>query len=178
MKRTIVYLLIVSTFLLFSACSKKGEVVDELIEYHNKILLPLHVNSQAETNLFQQKLLNLYKEEDEQGLIQLLKKEVIPSTDKSINELESNIPKHREVKKLNKLQIKTEKFKKTSLQQVIEHFEGNVSESELRRTENDLTEKYNEILDYRDKLMDKYDLEFDKAEEHGNGFYELKRVEK
>ena len=75
---------------------------------------------------------------------------------------------------MNDLQIKAEEFAKTHLENVIDLYKGNISEEQYKKNDDELKEKYDTVLEYRDELMEKYDLEYDKEKGEVDGFYELK----
>lgn len=59
------------------------------------------------------------------------------------------------------MQIEAEKFAKKASQVIIAYYEGDddVSKQDINQDNEELQEKYQDVLDYRDKLMDKYNGE-------------------
>lgn len=127
---------------------------------------------EAETKLSE--LLQNEGEDFEEKAIALYKDETIPSFDEVLEQLESVELEHSEIKKVHELQMEAEEFARTHLERGIDYFKGDISDSKYKTYENELKEKYDAVLDYQDKLIEKYNLEYDKEKGKVDGFYELK----
>lgn len=72
-----------------------------------------------------------------------------------LEEVEVN---NRQAKKMNKLQIKAEKYAVKSFNNIIKYYEDDYSEWDLRDDNKKLDAKYAAVIDYQEKVFDKYDL--------------------
>lgn len=179
MKKIIIQMLTISALFLLVACGNKDEAADELIKYYNEEWIPIQAMKKTKTNNAQDNFLENYSkqgEDDEKNkeVIALYKDEIIPIADEVLEQLKFIELEHRKVKKMNDLQIKAEEFAKTHLENAIDLYKGNISEEQYKKNDAQLKEKYDTVLEYRDELMEKYDLEYDKEKGEVDGFYELK----
>src|SRR5699024_1349647 len=115
--------------------------------------------------------------EKNEETIALYKDEIIPIADDVLEQFKSVQLEHKEVIQMNDLQIEAEQFPKNLLENSIDLFEGTISEAELQQDEEKLKEKYDDVLDYRDELMEEYGLEFDEEKDEIEGYYELKYID-
>lgn len=176
MKQTISMILVVLTLFLLVSCSNKGEVADEIVQYYNEEWVSMNEMKEETMNTLVTELYELDKEGKNQEVINLIKNEFYPSIDNILEHLESLELNNKEVKKMNDMQIEAEKYSRDRFKDTIEYYEGaNISDSELKRLSREQNKKYDDVLEYRDKLMDKYNLELIEAEDSKS--YVLKRVE-
>ncbi|MEN1968767.1 hypothetical protein WMZ97_11930 [Lentibacillus sp. N15] len=177
MKKIFTWMLAVSALFLLAACSNDEETADELIEYYNEEWIPIHAMKSAKMDDAQERLLKIQEEQEENyrgEAIALYKDEIIPSFNEVLERLKSVELEHKEVKKMNDLQMKAEEFGKTHLKMGIDYFNDDISDTQYMTHEDELKEKYDDVLEYRDKLIEKYDLKYDKEKDKVDGFYELK----
>lgn len=80
---------------------------------------------------------------------------------------------------MNDLQIEAEEFAKDALKVINAYYDGDddVTEQDINQNDEELQEKYDAILDYRDELMDEYNLEQVENKDENSELYKLKRAE-
>ena len=78
---------------------------------------------------------------------------------------------------MNDMQIEAEEFAKEMSKDIIVYYEGgDVSEQDIEQYQVELVEKYDNVLDYRDKLMDQYSLEQTENADEDSKYYKLERT--
>jgi len=110
----------------------------------------------------------------------LVKDEILPIVDEALKQLESVDTENKKVEKMNDMQINAEQFAKDTLKELIAYYKGDdVPEKAIKQSDEKLKEKYDDVLDYRDKLLDQYNLEQteNEDEDEDSKFYKIKRVE-
>ncbi|GIO23663.1 hypothetical protein [Oceanobacillus sp. J11TS1] len=178
MKKIISIILVIFALFLLVSCSNKDEVADEIIQYYNEEWIPINDMKEKELRDLPFHLNELEEHQQYEEAIALIKDEMIPVADEVIKRLQAVEPENGKVKKLNDLEIEAEQFAKEGLNAVIIYYEGgDISESDVNQYNEDMQEKYQDFFDYRDKLMDKYNLEQFDEEEKGSKFYKIKRAE-
>lgn len=184
----VVLITVISILVGLSACASKEEITDELIDYYNKDWIPIHVmklrNTADGERRFREFLLELdgkdVQEMEQNELDQInriFEEDIIPTMDRVVNRYKSVQVEHRKIKKLNEMQIEAEEFARTLMKNGINYFKGEITESEYREDVNELKRKYDEVNDYLENLMDKYNVEYDYEKDSINGYYEIKRAE-
>jgi len=98
---------------------------------------------------------------------------MIPIIDKVLGELE-DVEAEKKTKKINDKQIKAEKFAKDMSEDIIAYYEGDKSEDDIRSSKRKLESKYDKVIDYQDRLMDKYNLEL--SDKKIDSFNKLERT--
>ncbi|GIO23669.1 hypothetical protein [Oceanobacillus sp. J11TS1] len=176
MKRVISSMLVVFALSLLVSCSNKDEVADEIVQYYNEEWVPINAMEEEEMRHFFNSMYELEKNKKDE-IISLIKNEPLPVVEESLKRLESLEPKNKQIDKLNEMQINIEHHERDGLEAIIDYYEGDKSEDEIEKLREELNEKYDEIIDYRNDLMEKYNLEQDKVEEKIGDFYKLKRAE-
>lgn len=180
MKKIFITLFMIFMLMAFAACASKEEIADELIKYYNEQWIPIQVMKQNEMSDFQDKLIEMHVEqgdEVEEEVITLLNVEAIPAADKVLAKLDAVQLEHRKIKKLHNNKIEAEELGRDLFNILIAHYRGEISKDELREKENESRNKYDEVNDYLEKLMEKYNLEYDYEKGSIEGYYEIKRVE-
>lgn len=182
--------LIITVFVLifFTACGNKEEIVDELIYYYNEEWISIQAMKNKEMRNARYRLLNFQEETEEyeegeesllfkEEIIELLIEDALPVSNQVVDRFESTQLKHKEVKRLNNMKVEAEKFAKAALEKLIDYYNGEISEYEVKEEQYELNKKYDEVNDYLEKLMEKYNLEYNSDKGSVDGFYELKRAE-
>jgi|SRR5699024_5377833 len=180
MKKTIIFVILVSSFVFLTACASDDEIADELIDYYNNEWIPIHAMKRSELGTAKEdfrKIMMESGEDHEKEAIELHENDIIPVIDKVVDQFESIELRHRKIKKLNKMQIKAEKHGRDLMQNGIDYFKGDASKSKYIQKDNELKRKYDEVNEYLEKLMDIYNLEYDRKKDSIEGYYELKRKE-
>lgn len=178
MKKIIIPILIVLSSALLVSCGNKDEVAEDLIHYNNEEWVPINEMKKKEMHGIPFELTELENEGKEGEAIALVKDEILPIVDEVLEQLEASEPEHQKVKKLNDMQIEAEQFVKDKFKQVIIYYEGgDVSEQDIDQYDEEMRVKYQDILDYRDELIDKYNLEYVDDDETLGNFRNLKRAE-
>jgi len=78
---------------------------------------------------------------------------------------------------MNDMQIEAEEFAKEMSKDIIVYYEGgDVSEQDIEQYQEELVEKYDNVLDYRDKLMDQYSLEQTENADEDSKYYKLEHT--
>ncbi len=175
-----------------SLCAKHEEIADELIDYYNNEWIPIQVKKNKVMLNSEHKVVMIYKEFEEsdekfdeetkgiritEKLVTLVNEQSIPAIDQVIDKFESVELEHKKVEKLNDMKVETEMFGRSVLDKLIDHYQGNISESEFKEEQYELNKKYDEVNEYLEKLMDKYNLEYDYEKGSIDGYYELKHAE-
>lgn len=180
MKKFFTLVFVVSSLFFLSSCASDEEIADELIDYYNNEWIPIHAMKRKELGTSKEdfrKIMMELEEGYEKEAIELHENDIIPIVDKVLDRFESIELKHRKVKKLNKMQIKAEEHGRDLMKSGIDYFKGDLSKSEYIQKDNELKRKYDEVNDYLEKLMENYNLEYDKTKNSIEGYYELKRKE-
>lgn len=176
MKKVIGSILVVFALALLVSCSNKDEVADEIVHYYNEEWVPINVMKADEMRDVSVELSELDKEGKGDEAISLIKNEVLPVVDEALERLESVDPNNDEVKKMNDMQIEAEQYSRDRFKDTIAYYKGDKSESELNPLVEKQDKKYEDVLDYRDKLMDKYNLEYTEDDDALGNFRNLKRA--
>src|SRR5699024_11920823 len=87
-----------------------------------------------------------------------VKEEIIHVVEELNEMLEDVEVDNKQAKKMNKLQLKAEKYALKSFENIIKYYEGDYSEGDLRKDNNKLDSSYIDVIDYKDKVFDKYNL--------------------
>ncbi|MFD1068245.1 hypothetical protein [Oceanobacillus locisalsi] len=83
---------------------------------------------------------------------------------------------NKKIKKMNDMQIEAEEIARNTFMDIITYYEGgDISENDINQSNEELKNKYQDVLDYRDELMEEYNLE--QIENENSGYYKLKREE-
>lgn len=180
MRKTITLLFVMFGMLLLTACGNDNKTADELVTYYNEEWITIQKTKQEKMNEASGKLIDIVATDDgssnqEEAIDALVKKDMIPVLDDILDQLEAIDLEHKDLIKLNDLQIEAEEFAKQHTANIVENYQGALSDSKYEIEENELKEKYDDVLDYRDELMERYNVEFDKDKDEFAGFELLKR---
>src|SRR5699024_10339585 len=135
MKKFLALICIIPSLIILSSCTNDEEVADELIDYYNNKWIPIHTMKERDIGTGKISLKSILTEPGdnyEQEVVDLYETDIIPIADKVIDRFESIQFKGKKVKKLNTMQIKAEKHGRKLLKAGIEHFNGDLSDSEHR----------------------------------------------
>lgn len=180
MKKIFLFLFTASIAFLLTACANDEEVADELIDYYNTEWIPVQVMKQENMNEAEDKLIDITTNDDgtsdqEEEITALVNEDMVAVMDDILDQFEAIHPEQKAVTKMNNLQIEAEKLAQQHAASTIDNYKGDLSDSKYSIEGDKLKEKYDDVLTYRDELMEKYGLEFDKEKGQGDGFYEIKR---
>lgn len=175
MKKIISVLFLVCAMFIFTSCANKDEVADEIVQYYNEEWIPINDMKRTRLDGYALKINELEQEGKEDEAISLIEDKMIPIIDKVLGELEDVEAENKKVKKINDKQIKAEEFAKDMSEDIIAYYEGDKSEDDIRSNKRKLESKYDKIIEYQDRLIDKYDLEL--SDEKIKSFNKLERSE-
>jgi len=179
MKKYLIFTFIMFSLFILASCGNKDEEAEELIQYNNDKWVPINEVKKEKLNEPENKLTKVEDEGKDEEASTVIEDEIIPILDDIQNEFKAVELKHKKIKKLNELEIEAEEFLIKTMEEVVIHYKGgNVSEEDLNKNNNELEEKFQEVIDYRYELMDKYDLEYVEDDESLGNFRNLKHKEK
>lgn len=176
MKKGISLIIVVFAAFLLVSCGNKDEVADEIVHYYNEQWVPINAKDEEEMLDLFDKLYELEKKDKENKATAYIKNEMLPVVDEILERLESVDSSNKEVKKMNDMQIEAEQHERNGLKAIKDYYEGSKSEDELNSLKEEWEQKIDDVIEYRDELMEKYDLELDRNEEKIGDFYKLKRA--
>ncbi|MFD1067899.1 hypothetical protein [Oceanobacillus locisalsi] len=178
MKKIIIPIFIVIIALLLVSCEDKDEVADEIVEFYNEEWVPINDMKEKGMADIPLELTRLEEEGESDEVIGLIKDEIIPLLDRVMERLKSVNPKNEKIEKMIDLQIEAEEFSKNIFGEARTYYENdNVTDQDIEQYNEELDEKYQEVLDYRDELMEEYNLEQIEKKDRDSNFYKLKREE-
>src|SRR5699024_5031556 len=144
------------------------------VHYYNDDWIPINDRKENEMSDLALKLDALEEEHKNDEAIALVNDEMLTVVDKVLERLEAVDAKNKKVKKMNDMQIKAEEFLKDKSKDLITYYDGgDVSKQDINQYNEELKEKYDDVLDYRDKLMDQYNLEQTENEDEDSNFQKL-----
>jgi len=159
MKKIMILMLTVSTLAILTSCGNYKDIQEELLSYYNEEWIAVSEVNKKGTH----KLLDVISErgeEDEEAII-VREEEIIPAEKEAMDRLKSLQLEYKQVKKLNELQIKIIELEIDSDIGSNDYIRGDIKNSELQEKWNELRDKRDEFDDYLEKLMKKYDLEYE-----------------
>lgn len=170
-------LFVFSLFLLVS-CDDKDKGAEALIEYNNDKWVPIYKSKNEKMDELKSKLSKLENEEKNQEAASLLEQEIIPLLDDIQQEFKDVQPNHKNVKKLNKLEVEAEVVLKNQMKDVAAYYKGeNITEQDIHKGNKKVKETFQEVIDYRFELIDDYDLEYVEDDESLGNLRNLKHKE-
>lgn len=175
MRKTLLFLTLLLVSALFISCSDKEQVADEIIKYYNEEWIPINNFIKDETGKLTNEFINLDSKKDKTEASELLKTEIIPLNEEVVAKLESVEPKNKEIKKINDLQLKAENFALEGFHNILKYYEGEMTESELAKDKKKLDSMYDDVIEYQDKVFEKYNLK--KSDEKIGNFSKLEKVD-
>lgn len=174
MKKVISLMLLVCVPFFLASCENKDEVADEIVHYYNEEFLPMYETKEDKMEDKPSKLTQLEEENKKDEAITFVKDKVMPVVDESLERLEAADIPNKKVKKMNDMQIEAEQFAKDSFKELIAFYKGDdVSEQDVEQGNEEMEEKYLDVFDYREELMEQYNL----VEEDDSEYPKLKRAE-
>lgn len=180
MKKVTTQLLIITFIFMFAACSSNKEVANEFVDYYNEEWIPIVAMKSEKMEEPLRKIGDIQTTQSnyEEEAVDIIESDFIPIVDEVIARLESIDLKHREVIKANDLQIEAEKHARTIFENGADYYNGDYTDMDVEKSEIELKEKYDAVLEYHEELIEKYDLEYDKEQGKVDGFFKLKYKEK
>src|SRR5699024_2592538 len=146
--------------------------------YYNEEWVPINDMKAKEMRDPISDLARLEKENKKKEETLLVRNKFLPIYDEVLEGLESVDMDNNKVKKMNDMQIEAEKFARDTSKDIITYYDGgDMSEQDLKQYDEEMKEKYQAVLDYRDKLIDLYNLEQTENKKGDSNFYKLKRAE-
>src|SRR5699024_3902555 len=183
MKKTLCAIGIILIFLM-SGCLNKNEVTEELINYHNNDWLKLQEIKDTKISSKVSKYISYAMEDNEEAVANLLTEEILPSHLEIVDYLEGINLESKEIEKLNQLQIDAEKFGYKIFKEQAETLKkGERSEIDamfdrFETYDKELQEKYEEVDEKRDELMEKYNVQWvEEYDENGDSVMKMERKE-
>lgn len=178
MKKMLSLVLVVFVSFILVSCENKDEVADEIVHYYNEKWISINDMKEKEMRDPLSDLAKLEKQNKEEEAAVVVKDEVIPIADKVLERLDAVDSDNKKVKKMNDMQIEAEEIaREMSKKTAVYYKDGDVSEQDLKQYDEKMKDKYQDFLDYRDKLIDKYNLEQTENEDEDSKFHKLKRAE-
>lgn len=168
-------LVLVSVCILLVSCDNKEQVADEIVEYHNEKWIPISNFKKDETEKLTNEFIKLDSKKDKTEATELIKNEIIPLNEDVVWKLENVDPKNKETKKINDLQLKAEEFALEIFNNIIKYYEGEMTESELAKDKQKLDSMYDDVIEYQDKVFEKYNLK--KSDEKIGNFSKLEKAD-
>lgn len=179
MKKRITLLLTVLSLFFLASCSDKDEVAEALIVYNNDKWVPINQSKNDKMDELKNELSKLENEEKNQEAAIILEQEIIPLIDEVQQEFKDVELNHKRVKKLNTLEVEAEEVLKKQMKDVAAHYKGkNITEQDIHKGNEKIKEKFQEVIDYRFKLIDEFDLEYVEDDESLGNLRNLKHKEK
>ncbi|WP_066194135.1 MULTISPECIES: hypothetical protein [Gracilibacillus] len=178
MKQRMILVITACSLLLLASCSDKEEIAEELIQYNNEVWVPINKMKETELN----DLESMQQELESAGKIEeaalLVENEIVPVMDEVLDQLESADTANKEVDEWNDMQIEAEELAKDYMEESVDYYESDEWSvvDHFFNTE-ELKAKYIDVADYRDELIDTYELEYVKGHEGLGNFRDLKRAE-
>ena len=177
-------LFLIFASLLLTGCFNNEQITEELIEYHNDEWRKLQEIKKENSGPILTEYYTLALNENDQGIEKLLREEFLPLQKEVVEHLEEIYLESKEVEKLNQLQLEAEKFGYEILKEQADIIHGgNLIEIDemyerFNQYQKELEEKYAEVEEKREKLMEKYDVELIKeTDEKGNNVMKMVRKE-
>lgn len=187
MKKLVSLSILISIIWFISACASESETATKLVHYYNEEWMPILLMKKDKMDDVQRMIMEIEHELEENSddetvsiykeeIIDLIKLEFIPVADDVVDRFKNIKLEHKEIIKLNELQIEAEEFARTVMDDGIDYYKGDITEEAYKKKENELEKRYVEVSDYIDDLMEKYSVEFDEDKDSVNGFHELRRA--
>lgn len=165
-QKFIVILITVIAVFLLTGCFNNNKAAEELMEYHNNDWLTYLSIKKEKISPLANDMIDFVSEDNDQGIEELTKEGILPAMEELIDYLEDIEIENKQLKQLHQSLIDMEKEHYNSYRNMVEVLDkGNKAEiEEMYNTFPQNTEKYRENADHfaeeREKLMDKYNVEF------------------
>lgn len=162
MRQTLILFGIIAGFVLFFYLRYEN-LADEFVEYFNDTSADSY-NDEIDMD----KLFQLEEAGKNEEIIEYIEEEMLPLAQKNIRDLEARKDNYKsgEIKKHIKLEIEAVEFWSVSLEEVALYYEGEVTEAEIEKRNEETNEKFQTALDYYNKYKERYELvwsgEYDK----------------
>lgn len=158
MKKIISLLTVITISILLASCGDKDKAADDIMAYYNETWIPINNMKKDQFDEMNPEFNKLDSKEDKTEASAYVKEEIIPVVEEVIKKLEDVEVNNKQAKKMNKLQLKVEKFALKSFENMIKYYEGDYSEGDLRKDNKKLDSLYIDVIDYQNKVFDKYNL--------------------
>lgn len=163
MRKALLFLILIFVSSILISCVDKEQEVDEIIKYYNEEWVPINNSIKGELEKLTTEFIKLDAKKDKSEATELIQTEIIPLTEEMVTELENVEPENKTIKKMNNLQIEAEKFAIKSYKNIIKHYDGEITESELAKDKQKLDDMYEDVIEYQQKVLKKYN--FKKSDE-------------
>src|SRR5699024_12620401 len=131
----------------------------EFMTYHNDIWIPTVVEEENQLKDYNDKVEAYVNNDEMQKLSKLVEEDWLPVSQKSLKKLQDVNPENKEIKKLNQKTIEVEELKITAFKTTIDYANNKQVFNAVQHVQEKMKDKSDETVDYRQKLMDKYNLE-------------------
>lgn len=142
--------------LILAGCTNKDEVTQELIDYHNQTWIAIQ-----EMKVERISVLNDQTDPSSEALVDASEfdvEEALSVMDQVNDHLKTIEPEHSDIKQLHSLLTEAEESASIALGDEIAYVNGDTSDEQVEKSHEKLLENFNEFVDYRDELMNKYNV--------------------
>lgn len=176
MRKTLLFLILILLAAFLISCADKEQEAEEIKNYYNEEWIPINNFKEDNIGEFTTEFIQLDAQEDKSEATQLLETKIIPLIEEVITKLENVEPKNKKIKKMNNLQLETEQLALENFKNIIKYYEGEVTESEIAKDTEKVDSMYDDIIDYQNKILEKYNLK--KSDEKIGNFSKIEKDEK
>jgi len=168
MKKNINILIALTMMVILTGCFKDNDVAEELIEYHNDHWLTYHKMKNNKKDNEMLVVTTSLLEHDIQEVVTFYKEEILQDISKLIDYLENIELEKKEVQRLNQLQLDAEKAKYNMYDELIDSIAKEEDEKieimvmNFYIKDNESDKILDEFYEERDKLMKKYNVQWQK----------------
>jgi len=172
-KFKILLVLVVIAGGIFAYYQYKQTKMKAFMTYHNDIWVPTVAGTEHQLKDYNDKV-ELYENNDEmRKLSRLVEEDWLPVSKKNLKNLQNVNPENKEIKKLNQKTIETEELRIKAFKTTIDYANDKQIFRAVQHAQEKLKDKSDETIDYKQKLMDKYNLERDSTSKV-KGFEKIK----
>lgn len=175
MRKASLYIMLIVVSALLISCADKEEEADEIIKYYNEEWIPINNFIKDELGKFTTEFIELDAKKNKSEATELIKTEIIRLTEEIVSQLENVNPKNKKIKKMINLQLEAEIFLLESFKNIIKYYEGEMTESELADDKQKLDSMYDDVIEYQQKVFEKYNLE--QSDEKIGNFSKFKKAD-
>ncbi|HLR68981.1 MAG TPA: hypothetical protein VK105_17995 [Virgibacillus sp.] len=158
MRKALLFLILIFVSSILISCADKEQEIDEIIKYYNEEWVPINNSIKGKLEELTTEFIKLDAKKDKSEATELIQTEIIPLTEEMVTELENVEPENKTIKKMNNLQIEAEKFAIKSYKHIIKYYDGEITESELAKDKQKLDNMYEDVIEYQQKVLKKYNM--------------------
>lgn len=151
-------LLLITISVLLVSCGDKEKAAEDIIAYYNEEWIHINNFKKDQFDKVNPEFRKLEGKGDKKEASAYVKNEIIPIIEEVITMLENVEVDNKQAKKMNKLQLKAEKFALKTFDNIRKYYEGDYSERNLRFDNKKLDSLYSDVIDYQNKVFEKYNL--------------------